>query len=58
MTLCKNRQTKEMPEDEPTLVLVCACDIDIVGLCHVHETDDGIRFIGSKSGTLVLGVRR
>jgi len=54
MTTCGNRQT---PKGQTT-PLVCACDTDIVGACHIHETASGVRFIGSKNGTLVLGGAR
>ncbi len=37
--------------------LVCACDTHD-DPCHIHVTADGIRFIGARDGTLVLGVRR
>lgn len=59
MTTCGNRQT---PKGQ-TAPLECACDTDIVGTCHVHETAGGARFIGALDGslsnsTLVLGVQR
>lgn len=60
MTLCGNEQTQVTLKGRKILetTLVCACDKDIVGACHVHETDSGVRFIADLDGVLVLGSSR
>lgn len=55
MTTCGSEQT---PKGQTT-PLVCVCDTDIVGACHIHETAGGVRFIRALGNrTLVLGGTR
>ena len=62
MTPCSQRKWVDMRTYGPQqttnggITLVCACDTD--DPCHIHQTEDGIRFIGSLDGPLVLGGAR
>jgi hypothetical protein len=57
MTTCGNEQTQVTLKGSKTLetTLKCVCDTDIVGTCHIHVTDRGVRFIADLDGVLVLG---